>query len=463
MKSIASSVILMLLTCGAASAAQPEWSPEQAEERIRQHRMGDAVVELALPDGSLVSGGTVVQLNQTEHDFHFGGSLTQAWTLHKHPTFDKYLDRFAGLFNCGTLGFYWNWHESREPGTWQLAEHTQRTLQWAKQRGMTVKGHPMMWHSCLPRFVDQEPDVQQIDRYILDHVQMLARDYPQVNQWDLYNEAPGIRLKPAENGARRWMEAMGGAGPITERLMDTVREVQPKGFFMLNHFKHDDPEYHEQIDYCLDHRVPFSAIGIQTHMHTQARVLSSQQTWQFLQEYAKYGKPIHLSEVTILSCEPFKDWRELQEHEASIAAARRARKPEPRRVSTPEGEELQAEMVRDFYTLAFSHPGVEAIVWWSVTDLGAWRGMPAGLVDENMDPKPAYRVLDQLINHQWRTSTELKTDQQGRVSFRGFNGDYRVTIPHGEKQLHGSFRIEKGQTSPIRVTVGPEQSARTTQ
>jgi hypothetical protein len=104
-------------------------------------------------------------------------------------------------------------------------------------------------------------------------------------------------------------------------------------------------------------------------------------------------------------------------------------------------------MVRDFYTLAFSHPGVEAIVWWSVTDQGAWRGTPAGLVDENMAPKPAYRVLDQLLNHEWRTSKEVETDEHGRISFRGFNGFYSVTIPHEDGPLQGSFRIENQDSS----------------
>ncbi len=278
-------------------------------------------------------------------------------------------------------------------------------------------------------------------------------DYPQVDQWDLYNEAPGIRFVDADNGARRWMEAMGGAGPITKRLMDTVRDVQPDAFFMLNHFRHDDPEYHAQIGDCLDNSVPFSAIGIQTHMHKQTDVLSPRQLWQLLEEYAKYGKPIHLSEVSVVSCEPLKDWRELQQQDARIEAARKTGQPQPVRASTPEGEQLQTQMVRDFYTLAFSHPSVEAIVWWSVTDEGAWHNMPGGLVDANMDPKPAYRVLDQLINHQWRTSTEVKTDEHGRVSLRGFNGAYCLTIPHGDGRLRGSFRIEKRQTSPIRMTV----------
>ena len=82
--------------------------------------------------------------------------------------------------------------------------------------------------------------------------------------------------------------------------------------------------------------------------------------------------------------------------------------------------------------------------------------MPGGLVDENMAPKPAYRVLDKLINHQWRTSTDVKTDQHGRASFRGFNGAYRVTVSHGDRQLQGSFRIERRQTDPIRVNLRPE-------
>jgi len=418
--------------------------------------MSDVVVQLVMPDGSHVPQGRVVQVSQTGHAFHFGGSLTQAWTLHRHPEFPTYLKRFAGLFNYATVGFYWSWHESRKPGTWQLKKHSADMLKWSKQQGMTVKGHPMMWHSCLPAFVDKEEDVQKVDRYILDHVRMLARDYPQVDQWDLYNEAPGIRFAPADNGARRWMEAMGGAGPITKRLMDTVRKVQPGGFFMLNHFRHDDPQYHEQIAYCRDRRVPVSAIGIQTHMHKQTSVLSERQTWEMLERYARYGRPIHLSEVTVLSCEPFKDWRELQQQDARIEAARKARREPPFRASTPEGEQRQAKKLREFYTLAFSHPPVEAIVYWSVTDEGAWHDTAAGLVDKNMNPKPAYRALDELINRQWRTSTRVKTEQHGRIAFRGFHGAYRVTVSHGDGQLQGSFRVEKGKPGVIRVTLGSE-------
>ena len=32
-------------------------------------------------------------------------------------------------------------------------------------------------------------------------------------------------------------------------------------------------------------------------------------------------------------------------------------------------EQYQAALTRDFYTLAFSHPLVESITWWTITDL----------------------------------------------------------------------------------------------
>jgi len=416
--------------------------------------MSDAVVELLLPDGSRVPEGAMVQVNQTGHAFFFGGSLTQAWTLHKYAQFPQYLERFVALFNYATVGFYWNWHERREPGTWKLRMHMGEMLKWSKQQGMTVRGHPMMWHECLPMFVDREPDVQRIDQYILEHVRMLARDYPQVDQWDLYNETPGIRFKPPHNGARRWVEAMGGPGPVTQSIVDAVRKVQPKGFLMLNHFRHDDPEYHEQIAYCLENGVRFDAIGIQTHMHKRSSVLSGKQTWEMLEDYAKYGKPIHLSEVSVLSSEPFKDWREVRDMEARILAARKARQDLPFRPSTPEGEERQARTVREFYTLAFSHPAVEAIVWWSVTDHRAWRGSAAGLVDGKMNPKPAYRVLDQLLNREWRTSTEVATDEHGRIAFRGFHGAYTVRVSHNGREIRGSFHLDRGTPSRVRVSMG---------
>ena len=35
--------------------------------------------------------------------------------------------------------------------------------------------------------------------------------------------------------------------------------------------------------------------------------------------------------------------------------------------------------------------------------------------------------MDDLINNEWKTRTTVKADADGKVSFRGFRGRYRLT------------------------------------
>ncbi len=100
----------------------------------------------------------------------------------------------------------------------------------------------------------------------------------------------------------------------------------------------------------------------------------------------------------------------------------------------PEGESLQAEVVRDHYRLWFSAPTMAGITWWNLGDGTAVKGeneAEGGLLDGDLKPKAAYRALDELINKQWKTGAEGKTDEKGRAGFRGFFGKYTVRVSHG--------------------------------
>jgi len=35
--------------------------------------------------------------------------------------------------------------------------------------------------------------------------------------------------------------------------------------------------------------------------------------------------------------------------------------------------------------------------------------------------------MNRLINHEWKTKLTLKADKDGKVTFRGFKGQYRVS------------------------------------
>ena len=129
------------------------------------------------------------------------------------------------------------------------------------------------------------------------------------------------------------------------------------------------------------------------------------------EEYAQLGRPLHFSELTILSgiVQPEHSWSQRRDDW----------------FSTPEGEERQAQQVTEIYRLLFSHPAVEAITWWDFADEGCWLGAPGGLLRKDLSPKPAYEALLRLIKREWWTAARtLVTDDQGRASFEGFLGDY---------------------------------------
>jgi GH35 family endo-1,4-beta-xylanase len=449
----------LALTMSVCAQQHVPWTLDGAQERIEQYRMGECVLQLVLPDGRPVPSSRPCELVQTLHAFHFGGSLAADWQVPGQEWYPDFKERFARLFNYATIDFYWSVHD-KKAGQWRYDPASREKLDWADAQGMTLRGHPLMWHEVIPeRMKDEERPAEEIGREAGDHIRMLVENYPEIDQWDTYNEAPGIYLHDEKMGMRRWVGSLGGPGPVSRAVIREARTVRPDGYFILNHYTDNDPNYRKQIEYCFEKGVQVDAIGIQTHMHTQMDTLSEERLWTALETYGQYGKPVHLSEISILSCERFKDWESFNAWKDRVKEEKRKGGTVPVLPSTPELEQYQAELARDFYTLAFSHPSVEAMVWWTITDLEPWRGMPAGLLDAAGRPKPVYKVLDRLINEEWSTRIRAGTGPQGRVEFRGFFGSYEVQVELGGETLTGTFDLARGMNGVKRVVLARKTPA----
>ena len=70
--------------------------------------------------------------------------------------------------------------------------------------------------------------------------------------------------------------------------------------------------------------------------------------------------------------------------------------------STAVGKKIQSVIARNLYRYWFSDPDITGITWWNVVDGGAAPGEPSfsGLYDKDLNRKPVYDTLDQLINHE---------------------------------------------------------------
>src|SRR5262245_16250205 len=124
--------------------------------------MGEGTLTVLGPDG-LPLRHTVVTVAQRRHAFAFGNIGFDLVDLvgGPHPdavdavgadNADEALDRRAGqllnLFNTVTLPFYWGDYEPRRGAT--DARRVGATARWLIERGVVVKGHPLVWHTVQP-------------------------------------------------------------------------------------------------------------------------------------------------------------------------------------------------------------------------------------------------------------------------------------------------------------------------
>ena len=104
----------------------------------------------------------------------------------------------------------------------------------------------------------------------------------------------------------------------------------------------------------------------------------------------------------------------------------------------PITQETQAEFLVRMYRLAFAHPAAEECTYWDLCDSYTWNRVEGGLIDENLEPKPAYFALQKLIHETWHTAALLESDAGGRCVFSGFDGDYEISVGEEKRRIHFS-------------------------
>jgi GH35 family endo-1,4-beta-xylanase len=243
--------------------------------------------------------------------------------------------------------------------------------------------------------------------------------------WDVINEAVIMPIFDRyDNGLTRLCKEMSRIRLIAT-MFETTRAVNPKATLLLNDFD-TSPAFDILVEGCLEAGIQIDVIGIQSHMHQG--YWGVEKTLRVLEQFERFNLPIHFTENTLLSGELMPpEIVDLNDFQVSQWP------------STPEGEERQAEEVVLHYKTLLSHPLVQAITWWDITD-GGWLNAPAGLLRQDQTPKPAYDELNKLIKGEWWLSpTTMTTDDQGRITVEGFLGDYEIS--YGDQNI--LFSLDK--------------------
>jgi GH35 family endo-1,4-beta-xylanase len=415
--------VLITSVCRAESTALDLGA---VDARIREHRTGTVTITVTDARGRPLAGKRVT-VNMLRHKFLFGCNLYR-WGNLKDPQLEAdYRRCFAGLFNYATLPFYWDQYE---PERNKPREDRLRVMaQWCRRNGIRTKGHPLVWHEA-PAPWQTQMDVQSMRRLQLERVRREISAFAGlIDSWDVVNEAVIMPTSPEPLG--RLCSTIGPV-KLIYAAFDVARQTNPRAVLILNDFKQES-DYAKLIRESLQAKASIDVIGIQSHMHEG--YAGARHLWVVCERFAHFGKPLHWTETTILSGQARAWWKY---------------DPDTDWPTTPEGEQRQAAQVRDFYRLLFSHPAVEAITWWDLSDNDAWLSAPAGLLRKDMTPKPAYDALQKLILNDWWTGPLiLTTDSEGRVTFRGFLGLYEI----GTARSAARLRLHASGNSTLCATL----------
>lgn len=404
-----------------------------AQQRIRKVRMKD--VELfVLKDGKPVENACV-SFRMKKHQFLFGAVCYSHGTLGSPEREEKFTRHFQKLFNYTMVAFHWGNYEPQR-GVYN-EPYTHNLVDWADELGLKKKLHAIIWHEVCPQWLKDGVVEEEYTR----RIHHLMQNYG--DRFDFFDLANETTVNDRfDNPVSRWVKAK---GPIEMMKFGCrlVRSYKQDAKLLFGDWNVHGEEYFDFLRQIRDNGVDIDIIGMQSHQHRD--IWTQEETLRVMDRAAEFGFPIHFPECSFISGKPIG----YMEYGAGCVNR-----------FTEDEEDLytMAELTRNFYTLVFSHPAVEALSWFDFTD-HRWLGAPAGLLNDNLEPKPAYDELDRLINHEWHSDDDTVTNEFGRACSRLFCGNYDiiVTTPDGSEHTFNRDIVREsfyaGGGEPRRLTV----------
>ncbi len=412
-----------------------------AKANTEKYRKGAFAVTVVGADGAPLKGAKL-RFDLKNHDFKFGSTTFLADTITKPQEARLYRERFAKLFNQGVVAFYWRDDEPTE-GHCRFKKDSpyiyrrppaDTALEFCKDVGAQPKGHNLIWQNDaigIPDWAKDDPE--HLKSALIKRIRKIAEEYgDKIPVWDVTNECTGFynHHMPQGYDTLAWL--------LATKLMSDNHLILNDYACFFDDFRGPFSALYLQAQKLMAQGAKIDAVGMQYHLFEDkagllnkarhSNMLNARHIYHVLDTYATLGTAMHVSEVTVPS------------HEGSA-----------------EGLELQARMVENLYRLWFSHPAVGSIVWWNLADGFAFRhpsdpnwnenAYGGGLLRHDLSAKPAYDVLDRLINTEWHTDEKTETGENGFASFSGFYGTYTVTVSHGGKETHATVHFEKGKTN----------------
>ena len=407
---------------------------------IEKYRKGDIKISVRDKDGYPISCDNM-KIKQISHEFKFGANIFMLDEMETEDKNQAYKDYFKSVFNMATLPFYWNSLEE-EKGKLRYDKDSPKfyrrppidlCMEFCEKNGIEPREHALAYEHHFPAWL-KNASVDKVKSALeLRYKQIADRYADKIPTIEVTNEMVW--------GHDAGVTAFYNEPDYIEWCFKKAEEYFPKNQLVINEFSEAfwgencrvTDRYYAYIEANLLKGARIDAIGAQYHVfETRERELEKSSylynpicLYDHMDMYANLVNHLQVTEITI-----------------------------PAYSNEKEDEEIQAELIKYLYTVWFSHPAMEQIIYWNLVDGYAYVENPTpekirnsqgdmslgenvyygGLLNFDLTPKPAYKMLDNLINKAWRTEIwDSITD--GEYKFRGFFGEYEI-----EAEINGEIR-----------------------
>ena len=427
-----------------------DYMNDRISSGIENNRKGWFEIEVSDKDGNPIKDAHI-RLTQKTHDFKYGANLFMLDEFKEEERCQMYREYFKGAFNLATLPFYWRDLEP-EQGKPRFAKDSPRVyrrpapdlcLEFCKESGIEPKAHCIAYDQWNPDWLEYADAKTMRQAYIRRMEQLGERYDGAIPTWEVTNE---LLFQGNDQRGALFYEP-----DYTVWCYETANRFFPKSRLMINDascniwnvFNHSHSAYYMQIENLLMKGARIDAIGMQYHMFNRreneaketAIYYNPRRMYDVMDYYARLGRPLQITELTI-----------------------------PAYSNDPEDEEIQAELIKNVYSMWFSHEAMEGVIYWNVVDgyaaFAPLGDMTAGenyyyggLVRYDFTPKPAYRMIQDLFGKVWRTNAETVTRGNGRAEVKGFYGEYDVEIAANGRTITVPMHLCKTGRRVLRVKI----------
>jgi len=385
---------------------------DAANRRIDELRKQNLKVTVVDADKNAIAGAHVT-VKQKRHKFPFGTFVSRK-VLEDSVDGENYRNTLKENYNFITLPAYlakWGWlNEDIRKSYFKMAD-------WAKANGFQTRGHLLVYPGWAATpgewFEIPKPELlEKLNAHIFRATSAMAARG--VHDWDVTNE---LRYN------EQFMEEIGGI-EVAARWFKLAREANPDGKLFLSEtaiLSNRGETEMEQATFEKHHKILTDAgapiDGICLHGHFNTALTSPMRLIEIIDRMTKMGD-LMVTEFDLDNSD----------------------------------KNSQADYLRDFYTVCFSHPKVLGVNQWGFWESDMWR--PRGhLIDKNWNETVSFKSYRNLIFKTWWTDEQAVSDEAGSFETRAFKGTQTVTVTHEGYTWCGD--IELGEESFELMVVMP--------